>query len=70
MTDSRDQLDDHEAKHEDPRNGKHISKTLALAEGSAGVANEPQCKQSTKQSDRGKRLELGHRDDLGDKISC
>jgi hypothetical protein len=45
MTDSRDQLDDHEAEHQNPRDRKHISKTLTLAEGSAGVSNESECKQ-------------------------
>jgi hypothetical protein len=70
MTDSRDQLDDHEGKHQDPGYRKHISKTLALAEGSARVPNKPQREQSTEQADGGKRLELSYRDDLGDKISC
>ena len=55
---------------DDPRDRKHISKTLALAEGSAGVANKPQREQSTEQADGGKRLELSYRDDLGDEISC
>src|SRR5512133_314077 len=44
MTDSRNQLDDHEGKHHDPGDRKHVGKTLALAEGSAGVTNEPQRK--------------------------
>jgi hypothetical protein len=70
MTDSGDQLDDHEAKYQDPRDGKYISKTLALAEGSTGVSNESQSEQPTEQPYRGKRFELGYRDDLGDKISC
>jgi hypothetical protein len=70
MTDSRDQLDDHEGKHQDAGDRKHISKTLALAEGSARVPNKPQREQSTEQADGGKRLELSYRDDLGDKISC
>lgn len=70
MTDSRYQLDDHKGKHEDPGNREHVSEALALAEGGAGVADEPQCEQSAQQPDRGKRLELSHCNDLGDKISC
>jgi hypothetical protein len=68
MADSRNQLDDHEGKHHDPRDGKHVSKTLTLAERSAGVSNEPQREQSTQQPDRSKRFELGNSDDLGDHI--
>ena len=64
------ELDDHEGKHQNPGDRKHISKTLTLAEGSARVANKPQREQSTEQADGGKRLELSYRDDLGDKISC
>lgn len=70
MTDSGDQLDDHEAKYQDPRDGKHISKTLALAEGSTGISNESESEQSAEQPYRGKRFKLGYRDDLGDKIGC
>jgi hypothetical protein len=70
MTDSGHQLDDHEAKYQNPGDGKHISKTLALAEGSTGVSNESQSEQSAEQPYRGKRLKLVNRDDLGDKISC
>jgi hypothetical protein len=49
MTDTWHQLDDHESKYHDRRDGKHVSKTLALAERGAGVSNEPQRKQSTQQ---------------------
>ena len=69
MADPWHQLDDHECQDDDPRDGKYISKALALAESSARVTDESQCEQSAKQADRSKRLELIYRDDLGDKIS-
>ena len=70
MADPRHQLDDHEAQHRDRRDSEHVGEALALAEGGAGVPDEPQCEQPTQQPNRSKRLQLGHRDDLGDEISC
>jgi hypothetical protein len=70
VADSRHQLDDHEGQHSYRRDCEHEGKALTLAEGSAGVPDEPQCEQPTQQPNRDKRLQLGHRDDLGDEVSC
>src|SRR4249920_3856547 len=70
MADPRHQLDDHEGQHRYRCDCEHIGEVLALAEGSAGVPNEPECEQPTQQPNRSKRLQMGHRDDLGDEISC
>jgi hypothetical protein len=69
MTDPRYQFDDHEGQHDDSCDREYVRKTLALTERGPGVSDEPQCEQSTKQPDRGQRLEVGYSDDLGDKIS-
>jgi hypothetical protein len=70
VADSRHQLDDHEGQHRYRRDSEHVGETLTLAEGSASVPDEPQCEQSTKQPNWSKWLQLCHRDDLGDEVSC
>ena len=51
------------------RDREDVSEALTLAESSAGVANQPQSEQSAQQPNRSKRLQLGHRNDLGYEIS-
>jgi hypothetical protein len=69
VADPRYQLDDHEGQDDDRRAGEDIGKTLALTERRAGVSNKAKCQHPAQQADLGQRLEVGHSDDLGDKIS-
>jgi len=70
MADARYQLDDHETKDRYTCDREHVGKALTLTEGSTGIPNEPERKQPTHQPHRSKRLQLGHRDDLGNEVSC
>jgi hypothetical protein len=47
VADPRHQLDDHEGQHHYRRDSEHVGEALTLAEGSAGVPNEPECENPT-----------------------